>query len=193
MWGVVVLSAALGMVATVRVAASQAYFSEPVAHKNEAFEGLFAQVAPRVYMAGQPSEKALTQLSDLDVTTVINLRTPQEMDNRDVVPFDEAAVVGALGLEYVHLPLGGPGTPYAPAAVEQLAEALRRAEGKVLLHCTVAWRASHLWAAYLIREHGVASAEAVAISRQLNFGNIPLEGFLGQTLNIEVADERITD
>ena len=62
------------------------------------------------------------------------------------------------------------------------------ADGKVLLHCTIAWRASHLWAAYLIRERKVPVAEALTQTRMINLmddmrmGNSstqPLEGFLG--------------
>lgn len=63
------------------------------------------------------------------------------------------------------------------------------AEGKVLLHCTVAWRASHLWAAYLIRDRGVPVATALAQSRSINLrdeapfgGQQPIEGFPGRTL-----------
>ena len=40
--------------------------------------------------------------------------------------------------------------------------AMATAEGKVLLHCTIAWRASHLWAAYLIRERKTPVDGAVA-------------------------------
>jgi hypothetical protein len=61
----------------------------------------------------------------------------------------------------------------------------------VLLHCTIAWRASHLWAAYLIRERNVPAATAIAQTRKINLmdemrmGNSdqqPLEGFLGRTV-----------
>ena len=39
---------------------------------------------------------------------------------------------------------------------------------KILLHCTVAWRASHLWAAYLIKDRGVAIEPALANARAIN-------------------------
>jgi hypothetical protein len=91
-----------------------AFFLEPQAVATEEFRGLLAKVAPKVYMAGQPTEAGIKKLPQMGVTTVINLRTQMEMDNREVVPFDEAA--------------------------------------------------------------------AVEIARKLNFGDIPLEGFLGQAL-----------
>ena len=65
------------------------------------------------------------------------------------------------------------------------------ADGKVLLHCTIAWRASHLWAAYLIRERNTPVVTALSQARQINLmddmrmGNSdtqPLEGFLGHAV-----------
>jgi hypothetical protein len=63
------------------------------------------------------------------------------------------------------------------------------ADGKVLLHCTVAWRASHLWAAYLIRDRKVPVDAALKHARQINlrddapYGDQqPIEGFLGRAV-----------
>lgn len=136
----------------------------------------------RVYIAGQPSEEALQRFQKLGVTVVINLRTPAEMENRERVPFDEAEVVRELGMEYVFIPLGGDDHPYTPEAVDEFASALQRHSGPVLLHCTVAWRASYMWVAYLISEQdfpldvALARGEAIAISPP------PLEGLLGKDL-----------
>ena len=101
----------------------------------------------RVYISGQPTEEALRALPDHGVTMVVNLRTPGEMDDRERVSFDEKAVLEELGIEYVWLPQGGEEHPYVPATVASFIEALDGHEGRVLLHCTVGWRASHLWAA----------------------------------------------
>lgn len=168
---------------------SAKFFSEPIAQDNDGFTEIFSQVAPTVYMAGQPTPEGLARAKSLGVTRIINLRTQMEMDNRDVVPFDEAVAVESLGLEYVHIPLGGPNTPYTPAAVDQLAESLAGAEGNVLLHCTVAWRATHLWTAYLIKHQQLSFVEAVDIGRKLNIGKLPLEGFVGTPLTLEPRDE----
>ena len=165
------------------------YFAEPQTLDPEGFRDVFAKVAPHVYMSGQPSEMALERAKALGVTKVINLRTSLEMDNREVVPFDEAAVIAGLDMDYVHIPSGGPNTPYRPELVDQFAEAVADTEGDVLLHCTVAWRATHLWTAYLIKYQNVPFAEAVAIARDLNLGTLPLEGFLGQPLTVGPLDE----
>ena len=58
-----------------------------------------------------------------------------------------------LGIKYVYIPMRGTAeNPYGPKELDTFAAAMASADGKVLLHCTIAWRASHLWAAYLIRE-----------------------------------------
>ncbi len=119
------------------------------------FQDKFASVGDDVFIGGQPTERALRELHAKGVTTVVNLRSPPEMDR---VPFDEAALVKELGMEYVYLPMRGtPELPYSPAAVKAFAAAMTNAKGKVLLHCTIAWRASHLWAAYLTQYRNVPS------------------------------------
>ena len=97
---------------------------------------------------------------------VVNLRMPEEMAR---VGFDEAALAKELGINYVHIPMRGtPENPYGPKQLDTFAAAMAAADGKVLLHCTVAWRASHLWAAYLIRERQVPVATALAQTRAIN-------------------------
>ena len=166
-----------------------AYYTAPEAQDTDGFREVLVKVAPHIYMSGQPSPEGLTRLKEAGVTRVVNLRTSMEMDNRDIVSFDEAALIEELGMDYVHIPSGGPDTPYSPATVQQLAESLADAEGDVLLHCTVAWRATHLWTAYLIRHQNVPVDEAIDIARKLNLGTLPLEGFLGEPITIGIADE----
>ncbi len=167
-------------------AAAQSDLVAPERLDAEGFREVLVQVG-EVYISGQPSPEGFERLQALGVTTVVNLRTAREMDTREIVPFDEAEVLATLGMKYVHIPAGGPDTPYAPEMVERFAAALAAADGKVLLHCTVAWRASHLWTAYLTRYKDVALADAVAHSRQINLGELPLEGFLGERVLIETA------
>jgi uncharacterized protein (TIGR01244 family) len=141
-----------------------------------------------VYVAGQPSEQAIRDLKAKGVNTIINLRTQPEMDNRKQVPFDEDALTKELGINYVHVPLGGPDTPYTPEAVDKVADAIAKADGDVLLHCTVGWRASHMWAAYLVKHKGFSEEEAIKQASAINFGGytppnggpLPIDGFLGR-------------
>jgi protein tyrosine phosphatase (PTP) superfamily phosphohydrolase (DUF442 family) len=151
------------------------------------FQEKFVSVGDDMFIGGQPTEKALRDLKAKGVTTVVNLRMPQEMTR---VSFDEAALLQELGIAYVHIPLGGtPENPYAPEALDRFASTMASAQGKVLLHCTIAWRASHMWGAYLIRERKMPVAAALAQVRTINlredapFGSQqPIEGFLGRKL-----------
>lgn len=142
----------------------------------------------RVFIAGQPDEDALRALPERGVTLVVNLRTPEEMENRERIPFDEAAVLAELEIEYVWIPLGGEEHPYTPAAVATFADALARHEGPVLLHCTVAWRASHLWAAYLVEKHGFPVPEAYARGEAMGIGRTPFAKFLDRDLKMVEAE-----
>jgi len=151
------------------------------------FQEKFASVGDDLFIGGQPTEKALRELKAKGVTTVVNLRMPSEMAQ---IGFDEAALLKELGIAYVHIPMRGSAeNPYGPKELDRFAATMATAQGKVLLHCTVAWRASHLWGAYLIRERKVPVAAALAQTRRINlrdeapFGGLqPIEGFLGRTI-----------
>ena len=113
------------------------------------------------YFAGQPDAAAFERLAeDTGVTTVINLRRPQELEQLD---FDEQAVVEGLGLRYVNIPI----TPDAFSAddVDRLADVLAQADGPVILHCGSANRAGGMWAAYLVRHRGLDLDEAIRLGK----------------------------
>ena len=81
------------------------------------------------------------------------------------------------------------GLAHCRKELDAFAAAMASADGKVLLHCTVAWRASHLWAAYLIRDRQVPVTAALEYARKINLGDDrrvgdqqPLEGFLGRAV-----------
>ncbi len=76
----------------------------------------------RVYIAGQPSEGALQTFEELGVTVVVNLCTLREMEDRQRISFDEEAAVARLGMQYVHIPLGGDEHPCTPEALDRFAE-----------------------------------------------------------------------
>jgi uncharacterized protein (TIGR01244 family) len=154
------------------------------------FLARYARVGDDVFIAGQPTPDALREMKKLGVTTVINLRMPREMER---IGFDEPALVEELGMKYVYIPMrGGDGeNSYSPQTLRKFADAMKAADGKVLLHCTVAWRASHIWGAYLIQEHGIPVMEAIRHARAINLmddhrmdssGRQPIEMFLGRKL-----------
>ncbi|HEX4681321.1 MAG TPA: sulfur transferase domain-containing protein, partial [Gemmatimonadaceae bacterium] len=167
------------------------HVAAPVAlDTNGMFQAAIAQVGEDVFVGGQPTERGLREMRARGVTTVVNLRTPEEMQH--AVKFDEPALVSQLGMKYVYLPVrGNDEFPYAPTTVAKFARAVQESDGKVLLHCTIGWRASHLWAAYLINERGVPVDSALANARAINLmdemrmgsnGRQPVEDFLNRTL-----------
>ena len=177
----------IALIAAALLFAAPAFADEPLKFPEKVqrsdFQSMIADAGP-LYIAGQPSEAGLRDMAAKGVKTVINLRTQREMDNRQQVPYDEAALAKELGLNYVHIPLGGPDTPYTPEAVEKFAKAFESANSKVLLHCTVAWRASHMWAAYLVKYKGYTLKEAKRHGTAINLngysaGGSPIDGLLG--------------
>lgn len=163
---------------------AQDYTAFPEKLDPDGFTGVLVQI-DSIYISGQPEEASFEMLKAKGVTMVVNLRTEKEMNDRDRVPFDEKQVVEDLGMSYVHIPLGGDEHPYTREALDTFADKLAAAEGKVLLHCTVAWRASHMWAAYLIAYKDFPSAKAIEYAKAINFGSYPLEGLLGKKMIIE--------
>jgi uncharacterized protein (TIGR01244 family) len=148
----------------------------------------FAKVGDDLFISGQPTENGLRELKKRGVTTIVNLRTPPEMAR---IGFDEPALIAELGMKYVYLPVRGDSTaPYSPATVASFAHVMETATGPVALHCTIAWRASHLWAAYLIKDRGVEVPTALANATAINLsgydprtpGRQPVEQFLDRDL-----------
>ncbi len=154
------------------------------------FEEKFAKVGDDVFISGQPTEQGLRDLAAQGVKTVVNLRTPPEMATR--VPFDERALVQKLGMKYVYLPMRGNAEyPYDPQDLKDFGKAMEETNGKLLLHCTVAWRASHMWAAYLIKFRDMPVPTALAQARKINLMDDmrmdgerqPVEDLLGRHLD----------
>jgi len=189
---IVVLSAfsAFGQQAADQTGTDLGIDPEALPHEVSAFEGEVRGLwrDGRVFIGGQPDETALARFEEVGVTVVINLRTETEMNDRERVPFDEAAVVDSLDVEYIHIPLGGDEHPYTTEAVDRFADALQRHDGPVLLHCTVGWRASYMWSAYLIREQGFSLDRAMQRAEAMAIGDLPIEGLLGRPLELAYAD-----
>ena len=163
---------------------SQDSVSFPVKLDATGFQEVFAEVE-NLYISGQPEKESFAKLQSEGVTTVVNLRTDSEMNNLENVPFDERAVVDSLGMKYIHIPLGGPDSPYSNDALIKFATALNDADGKILLHCTSGRRASYMYAAYLIQYKGFSPNKAIEYAKAVNFGEWPLEALLGKKLNVE--------
>jgi len=133
--------------------------------------------AGKAFVSGQPTQEGLKRLAAEGVTTVINFRRTSEME--DSVDFDEAATAKALGLTYIHIPVGDNEHPYSSEALAAFGKAMKAAEGKALVHCASAYRASHMWTAYLVQFEGMELNEAISHGRAVNLRTQPFETLLG--------------
>lgn len=140
-----------------------------------------------VWIGGQPGPEALDAFRAAGGTTVINLRTDEEMAG---LPYYEAAVRGK-GLRYVSLPTTGDGLGRAHA--QSLREALDRADGPVLLHCASGTRATYAFAMNRIEEGVFDAAGAAAWCRARGVrpwaaGDLKLYEYAGQTPPAELVE-----
>lgn len=114
-----------------------------------------------VYFGGQPTADAFRTAQQRGIKVVVNLRSDQEMMALD---FDEPALVRALGMEYVAIPI----TPdtFSTEDADRLKDELGKTQGPVLIHCASSNRVGALWAMYLRRHRGVAENDAIELGRR---------------------------
>ncbi|MEM7279399.1 MAG: sulfur transferase domain-containing protein [Pseudomonadota bacterium] len=109
------------------------------------------------FLGPQPTEADLKALASQGVSTVINFRRPEEMENLE---FDEAQILASQSIQYVQIPIGR--GQYSPVQLTQLSDALAQADsGKILLHCGSGWRASEVLVAHLVENEGWELNEAL--------------------------------
>lgn len=127
-----------------------------------------------VHSSGQPDADQVKRLAAAGFEAVIDLRGPDEPRG-----FDAAAAVEASGMDYVSLPIAGPGDVNADAA-RTLDDILGRYQGPVLVHCASGNRVGALLA---LRAHakGASAEEALAIGRSA--GLTRLESTVKDRLN----------
>ena len=127
--------------------------------------------ASKVYFAGQPTEAGISEYAKLGVTTVVNLRSAQEMEK---VGFDEAAAASKAGMRYINVPVGG--TPPSDAELAKIFTALDQpGSGKVLLHCASSNRVGMVWSIYRGIRQGVPEEDALAEGKAGGLKNPALE------------------
>ncbi|MCL7715516.1 beta-lactamase hydrolase domain-containing protein [Stenotrophomonas mori] len=119
----------------------------------------FRQPLPDLFTAGQPSAQQLHDAAQSGITTVIDLRMPQEDRG-----YDEAAAAEQLGLRYVRLPIGG-ADDLTEANARALDRILKQDGGRTLLHCASGNRAGALLALLRARLEGVAPDAALQLGR----------------------------
>ena len=133
-----------------------------------------------VFLAGQPTKKNLDSLINAGVTLVINLRTAGEMT---LVNYNEANYLDSIGIKYVHIPMGGI-IGYPPEDIEKMEEAMKSVDGKVLVHCRSAGRATYAWMAWLTRYGGYSIDQAVQLGSKAQYRE-PFFDLLGYPITIQ--------
>lgn len=113
----------------------------------------------KLILAGQPTKEGFAALDDDGVQTVIDLRTPGEID------WDEPQVVRGLGMEYRRVPFNG-AEALTEEIFDQVRELLREPnDGKKLLHCGSGNRVGAVWLPYRVLDQGVPWEVAVEEAR----------------------------
>lgn len=133
-----------------------------MANASEPLEG--------VATAGQPRKEDLEKLAGAGYGAVVDLRASGEERG-----FDEAEAVGALGMEYVNLPV----TTETPddATFGRFREVMKDARRRpVLVHCGSANRVGALLLPHLILDRGKSPQEAVEEARRVGLRSAALEG-----------------
>ncbi|MGB3394438.1 MAG: sulfur transferase domain-containing protein [Stenotrophomonas sp.] len=131
-----------------------------------AFGAELRQPRERLFTSGQPGVQQLHEAAAAGVTTVIDLRTPQEDRG-----YDEQATAEKLGLRYVRLPIGGAGD-INEANARTLDRLLKQDAGTTLLHCASGNRVGALLALARARVDGASSEEALQFGRDAGLGSL---------------------
>jgi len=128
----------------------------------------------RFFFSAQPTPDGLRELANRGVVKVINLRRDSEMVDR--VEFDEAAVVDALGMTYVHMTFPSEGRDeWLEGFITELGET----RGPVLIHCASSNRAGAVWGRYLRVKRGFSADDALLRAKAAGVGSESLIEWVG--------------
>lgn len=134
-----------------------------------------------VYFAGQPSAADIAQYAKLGVKTIVNLRSPAEMERAG---FDEAATANAAGIKYLNVPVGS--TMPTDGDLAKIYAALNRSgDGKVLMHCASSNRVGMVWAMFRGTQHGVAGEAALGEGKAAGMRAPALEKLAREKLGVK--------
>jgi len=128
-----------------------------------------------VTSAGQPDEAGFSVFAEEGYVAVIDLRTARE--DRGL---DEPAVVEALGMEYVSMPIALSDITIEKA--EELATLLKQYDEPVLVHCASANRVGALFALQAFSDTGDAD---LALELGRAGGMTRLEGAVKEAMGVE--------
>jgi protein tyrosine phosphatase (PTP) superfamily phosphohydrolase (DUF442 family) len=116
-------------------------------------------------------------------TLVVSLLTGEETDR---LGFDYPVDVMSQGMTYANVPVG---QMTGPEAADALAAILANADGPVVIHCGTSVRASHLYAASLIRSGALTRSELDRIDPARDWNPALLDRLTGETPLRESAQD----
>lgn len=136
-----------------------------------------------ILLSGQPNQKNLEDIKDQGVTLVINIRTAAEIREHDMMLFNEKQYIEGLGMAYLNAEVGGK-AGFHPEVIREIADAIFSTEGRVLIHCGSAARATLVWMAWLVRFQDYKIDEAIRLGKLARF-TFPFEELLGYTITMK--------
>jgi uncharacterized protein (TIGR01244 family) len=104
---------------------------------------MFRKLTDRIFVAPQIDTDAIYAAKLLGVTLVINNRPEDESADQTPGPDIEAAATEA-GMDYIAIPVTHAG--FAEWQVTAMADAIEKADGKILAYCRSGTRSTLLWA-----------------------------------------------
>ncbi len=120
-------------------------------------------ITPKVAIGDQPTDADLARLKAEGYDAVVNLRNDGEPE-QPLSPAAEGAEVRALGMDYLHVGVGG--SPLTDAGVGAVRDFID-AHGKVMVHCRKGGRAAALVLLHQAKANGWSAADAVGKGRGL--------------------------
>ncbi|MEZ4769324.1 MAG: protein tyrosine phosphatase family protein [Caldilineales bacterium] len=115
----------------------------------------FFQILPLIGTAGQPTAGQFTAIRDAGFELVVNLA----MASSDNALADEAGIVGALGMEYVHIPVVW--TNPTPDDLARFFTTMEANRGRrVFVHCALNYRVSSFMYLYRVLRLGADEEDA---------------------------------
>lgn len=128
----------------------------------------------RFYVGGAPTLQGLDDVKSLGVTTIIDLRQPNED------PLNEPVAARTKGFHYIRLPMSG--DRLSADQAERFMEAMHQHDGeKVLIHCAGGNRAAAMYGLYLGASGACPTREALERAKKA--------GLTNQTLSDQVRRE----
>jgi len=127
-----------------------------------------SQPLPWLITAGQPSAEQFGAAQAAGISTVIDIRDPMEAR-----PFDEAALVPSLGMQYINIPVVA--GSLSDQIMDQLLVAMRANQGRsTMLHCASANRTGAPLLAYLMLDEGLTEQDAVEAALRTGLSSVEM-------------------